>query len=81
MEQCVNTVVAFGLNQTELDLVKTLIFFLLVALAFRWIISYLNYGLESKEERWAKRNSFLSVDIDAEKRRACETKIYRRIGR
>lgn len=69
MDQCVNSVVAFGLNQTELDIVKIVMIFLFLVLAFRWMLAYLNYDLDSKEERWARRNSFLSVDIDAERKR------------
>lgn len=61
MEQCVNNVVAFGLNGLEFC---TVIGVALVALAVV-LIRYLNHGIgETKEERWARKNPFLAVDLD-----------------
>lgn len=69
MNQCINDVVAFGLNQAELDIVKFWVFVLCVSFAFRWLLGYLNHGLETKEERWARKNPFLAIDRQAEERR------------
>lgn len=70
MNQCVNdAVVAFGLNQVELDIVKFWVFVICVVFAFRWLLGYLNHGLETKEERLARKNPFLNVDLEAESKR------------
>lgn len=69
MKQCLNDVVAFGLNQTELDIVKFWVFVVCVVFAFRWLLGYLNHGLETKEERRARSNPFLEVDLEAERKR------------
>lgn len=69
MKECVNDVVAFGLNQAELDIAKFLVFVFFVVFAFRWLLGYLNHGLEAKEERLARNNSFLAVDLEAERKR------------
>lgn len=64
MKQCVNDIVAFGLNQRELDLVVFGVIIVLAIVLGRWLLAYLNYGLETKEERWARKNPFLAVDLD-----------------
>lgn len=64
MKQCVNDIVAFVLNQRELDLVAFGVIIVLAIVLGRWLLSYLNYGLETKEERWARKNPFLAVDMD-----------------
>lgn len=64
MKQCVNDIVAFGLNQRELDLVVFGVIIVLAIVLGRWLLVYLNYGLETKEERWARKNPFLAVDLD-----------------
>lgn len=69
MKECVNDIVAFGLNQTELDIVKFWVFVICVVFAFRWLLGYLNYGLETKEQRQARSNPFLAVDLEAERKR------------
>lgn len=69
MTQCVNDVVAFGLNQMELDLVAFGVIIVLAIVFGRWLLGYLNYGLETKEDRWARKNPFLAVDLDMHPRR------------
>lgn len=69
MKECMNDVVAFGLNQVELDIVKFWVFVVIVAFSFRWLLGYLNHGLETKEERLARKNPFLNVDLEAESKR------------
>lgn len=66
MEQCVNNVVAFGLNGLEFGtLAAVAILCLGIAL-----IKYLNQGIgETKEERWARKNPFLAVDLDMHPRK------------
>lgn len=64
MKQCVNDIVAFGLNQRELDLVAFAVIIVLAIVLGRWLLAYLNYGLETKEERWERKNPFLAVDMD-----------------
>lgn len=64
MKQCVNDIVAFGLNQRELDLVVFGVIIVLAIVLGRWLLAYLNCGLETKEERWARKNPFLAVDLD-----------------
>ena len=64
MKQCVNDIVAFGLNQRELDLVAFGVIIVLAIVLGRWLLLYLNDGLETKEERWARKNPFLAVDMD-----------------
>lgn len=61
MEQCVNNVVAFGLNGLEFC---TLAVVALVGLAVV-LIRYLNKDIgETKEDRWARKNPFLAVDMN-----------------
>lgn len=64
MKQCVNDIVAFGLSQTELDLVAFGIIMVFAVLVGRWLILYSNQDIETKEERWARKNPFLAVDMD-----------------
>lgn len=64
MKQCVNDIVAFGLNQAELDLVAFGIIMVFAVLVGRWLILYSNQDIETKEERWARKNPFLAVDMD-----------------
>lgn len=72
MGQCVNNVVAFGLNGLEFC---TLVVVALVGLAVV-LIRYLNQGIgETKEERWARKNPFLAVDLDMHPRGKGGTKI------
>lgn len=61
MKQCTNDVVAFGLNAVEFG---TFVAIAIVGLAVA-MIWYLNQGVgETKEERWARKNPFLAVDMD-----------------
>lgn len=61
MNQCTNDVVAFGLNGLEFCTVLGVALIFLAAL----LIRYLNQGIgETKEERWARKNPFLAVDMD-----------------
>lgn len=61
MKQCTNDVVAFGLNAVEFG---TCVAIAIVGLAVA-MIWYLNQGIgETKEERWARKNPFLAVDMD-----------------
>lgn len=61
MKQCTNDVVAFGLNAVEFG---TFVAIAIVGLAVA-MIWYLNQGIgETKEERWARKNPFLAVDMD-----------------
>lgn len=69
MEQCVNNVVAFGLNQQELDLVAFCVIIVLGLVIGRFILGYLEHGFETKEERWARKNPFLAVDLGLHKKR------------
>lgn len=64
MKQCVNDIVAFGLNQMELDLVALGVIVVFAVLVGRWLILYSNQDIETKEERWARKNPFLAVDMD-----------------
>lgn len=64
MKQCVNDIVAFGLNQVELDLVALGVIIVFAVLVGRWLIIYSNQDIETKEERWARKNPFLAVDMD-----------------
>lgn len=64
MKQCVNDIVAFGLNQVELDLVALGVIVVFAVLVGRWLILYSNQDIETKEERWARKNPFLAVDMD-----------------
>lgn len=64
MRQCVNDIVAFGLNQVELDLVALGVIIVFAVLVGRWLIIYSNQDIETKEERWARKNPFLAVDMD-----------------
>lgn len=64
MKQCVNDIVAFGLNQMELDLVALGVIMVFAVLVGRWLILYSNQDIETKEERWARKNPFLAVDMD-----------------
>lgn len=60
MQQCINDVVAFGLNSVEFG---TCVALSLVALGVA-MIWYLNQDIETKEERWARKNPFLAIDFD-----------------
>lgn len=65
MKQCVNDIVAFGLNQAEFDLVAFGVIMVFAVLVAGGVIMYLNHGVgETKEERWARKNPFLAVDLD-----------------
>lgn len=64
MEQCVKDVVAFGLNQQELDLVAFGVIIVLGLVIGRFILGYLEHGFETKEERWARKNPFLAADLN-----------------
>lgn len=48
MKECVNNIVAFGLNQRELDLVVLVVIIVSAAVLGRWMLGYLNHGLDSK---------------------------------
>lgn len=73
MHQCVNDVVAFGLNSVEFG---TCVAIAIVALAVA-MIRYLNHGIgETKEERWARKNPFLAVDMDMHPRGKGGSKFY-----
>lgn len=50
MKQCVNEVVAFGLNQVELDLISFVVVIALGFLVGRWLILYCNQDIKTKEE-------------------------------
>lgn len=66
MKQCMNEIFAFGLNSVEFF---TLLGLVLFCLGF-FLIRYLNKGLgESKEDRWARDNPFLAVDMEMQSRR------------
>lgn len=73
MKECVNDVVAFGLNGVEFC---TIIVISLVGLAVV-LIRYLNHGIgETKEERWERKNPFLAVDKKAQDWRDRGTDLY-----
>lgn len=76
MKQCVNDIVAFGLSQTELDLVAFGIIMVFAVLVGRWLILYSNQDIETKEERWARKNPFLAVDMDMHPRGKGGSKFY-----
>lgn len=69
MKQCVNDAVAFGLNQAELDLVAFGVIIVLAIVLGRWLILYSNQDIETKEERWARKNPFLAVDMNLQPRK------------
>lgn len=48
MKECVNDIVAFGLNQRELDLVAFGVIFVLSIVLARCLLAYLNQGLGTK---------------------------------
>lgn len=48
MKECVNDIVAFGLNQRELDLVVLGVILMLSIVLGRWLLIYLNSDLDTK---------------------------------
>ena len=69
MKECMNDVVAFGLNQTEIDLVAMVSIFIFSVIFGCVLLRYLNQDIETKEERQARSNAFLAVDLEAERKR------------
>lgn len=70
MKECVKDIVAFGLNQKELDLVMVLFFVALVIVIGRFLLRYLNPPTEAEVlEKFLRENPLLAVDIEAAKRR------------
>lgn len=66
MKQCIPDVVAFGLNALEFTTLVTVACIGLVA----FLTCYLNQDIgEPKEERWARKNPFLTIDREAEVKR------------
>lgn len=63
MNQCVNDVVAFGLNQKELDIVVVVGAVITILWLGRWLLGYLNHGLEPRD------GDLLPVDLEMEARR------------
>jgi len=61
MKDCVNSIVAFGMNQKELDIVCFVAFVTGIVLFGRWMINYLNAPVGKEMDR-----SFLSVDLERE---------------
>lgn len=73
MNQCVNDIVAFGLNRLEFCTVLVVALVLLAAIFIR----YLNKDIgETKEERWARKNPFLAVDLGIHSRGKDGSKFY-----
>lgn len=64
MKPCVNDTVAFGLNKMEVDLVVFGIIILVAIGSGLWLILYTNQDIATKEERWARKNPSLAVDME-----------------
>lgn len=73
MNQCLNDTVAFGLNGVEFCTVAMIA----IVAAGVGLVRYLNQDIgETKEERWARKNPFLAVDMDMHPRGKGGTKFY-----